>query len=73
MSVPDVKTQLLAVIADGVRTLIWQNTADGHKGRNKPESVLQKLIDGKKENETMSFETAEEFEAERNRIVNSGR
>ena len=73
MSVPDVKTQLLAVIADGVRTLIWQNTEDGHKGRNKPESVLQKLIDGKKENETMSFATAEEFEAERNRIVNSGR
>ena len=68
---PDEKTLLLAMIADGVRTLAWQNTANGKKGKNPPDSVLRKLIDAsdKKEKETLSFNTAEEFEAARKKII----
>ena len=34
---------LLAGIIDKLNILIWQNTEDGRKGRNKPKSILDEL------------------------------
>lgn len=39
----DVTTALLARIFDGVMILAWQNTEDGHKGRNPPKSLFEHL------------------------------
>lgn len=56
---------LLAVIADGVNTLAWQNTKDGHKGKNRPESLFSALF--KKEEKTRdsvrAFDSPEAFQA----------
>lgn len=64
----DTKTELLAIIADSLRTLVWFNSKDGHSGINRPESILQKLIDKHNNEKTQAFSTAEEFEAERERL-----
>lgn len=55
---------LLALLVDGVNILIWQNTKDGTKGRNKPESIYKRLTDAEEKNkeELMSFKSAESFE-----------
>lgn len=55
---------LLAVIADGINTRIWQQTKDGQKNKNRPESIYKKLmgLDKTKKKELNSFETIEEYE-----------
>ena len=64
----DIDTQLLAAIVDRLSILIWQKTDDGRKGRNRPKSILEGLIH--KPVEDYGFETIDEFEAERKRIMN---
>ena len=54
---------LLALVVDGVNTLIWQNTKDGMKGKNKPESIFKRLTEEKKpKDEYKTFDTADDFE-----------
>lgn len=55
---------LLALIVDGINTLIWQPTKDGRKGRNKPESLFKKLmgLDKKPKDELQAFDDTEAFE-----------
>lgn len=60
---------LLAGVADRLSVLIWQQTKDGRRNRNQPASILAKLIDEEPENKTLSFSSAEEFEAERTRRI----
>ena len=60
-------TQLLAAIADRLSTLVWFQTKDGQKNRNRPESILAKLIDEREHDDAQAFASAEEFEAERER------
>lgn len=61
-------TVLLAQIADAVRTLVWQNTEDGHKGRNRP-PLLVDVLRGKAQAATGGFDTAEDFEAWRASMI----
>lgn len=56
------ETILLAIIADALRILIWQNTEDGHKGRKPPKLITASLSD-KKDREKIGFESFEEFDA----------
>lgn len=54
---------LLALLVDGVNTLIWQNTKDGMKGRNRPESVYKRLTEEQKPKEEYEkFATVDDFE-----------
>ena len=55
---------LLAVIADEINIRVWQQTKDGQKGKNRPESIYKKLVglDKKQKDELKSFETIEEYE-----------
>ena len=59
---------LLAGMADRLSVLVWQNTKDGARNRNRPESILAELIDEgtekRTDKETERFATAGEFEAE---------
>lgn len=67
----DSKTMLLAGILDAVRILAWQNTSDGHNGRNKPESVISifsKKVT-KKEGAVQAFDTPDDFHAMRRRLI----
>lgn len=69
----DINTMLLATIADRAQVLIWQNTEDGQKGRNVPESIVQKLIGQKEERDHIVFNTGADFEAFRERLINGKR
>lgn len=61
---------LLAVIADGIRTLVWFKTKDGQKGRNRPKSLLEELRGASHSQDApVSFASVEEFEAARKRIL----
>lgn len=65
----DLQSMLLASIADRVATLVWFQTKDGRKHRNRPKSYVDMLL-GKKENrENKSFKSGKEFEAERKRLL----
>lgn len=59
---------LLAAIADGVKMLIWMQSEDGARGINRPESIFEELTGGNS-NEAESFDSPEEFMAERARIL----
>lgn len=56
-------TLLRAAILDRLNILIWQRTKDGAKGRRRPQSVAETLLNGSKPKEVEGFDSAEEFEA----------
>ena len=58
----------LLAILDELRILRWIHTTDAQHGRNRPESMLMNLLEPK-QNKTVGFRTAEEFEATRNKIL----
>ena len=64
------KEILLAMIVDNTAHLIWMQSEDGQKGRNKPESILAALLGEKEDCDLEMFETPEDFERERERILN---
>lgn len=52
----------LAMIVDSLRWLQWARTTDGHKGRNQPESIAEKLLRKTEEKNTpRGGYTPEEF------------
>lgn len=58
---------LLSQIVDRLSILVWQNTEDGAKGKNKPEMISPKLF-GFTDEESHSYSTfisGEEFEKAR--------
>ena len=62
-----VETQLLALVADELQVLIWQNSRDGVHGRNRPKSILSALMG--ETVESVGFVSAEEFEAWRASMI----
>jgi hypothetical protein len=74
MSGVDVDTTdlLLARIFDQINTLLWSYTEDGQKNCNHPESLVD-LMTGqgkdKSEKEIVGFDTVEQFEIERQKIL----
>ena len=64
-----IHTLLLATIADAVRVLVWQNTKDGAKGRNRPTLIVEKLLDANKGDE--GFDSIEAFKAWRDEMTGS--
>lgn len=61
------ETLLLAGIVDRLNILIWQNTEDGAKGRNRPKPILDVIYE--KESDISAFTSGKEFEEERNRLI----
>ena len=61
---------LMAAILDQLNTLVWFQTDDGQKHRNRPESVLQALTAPEKtENDIVAFESGEDFMNEWKRLA----
>ncbi|MEE1356072.1 MAG: DUF5361 domain-containing protein [Clostridia bacterium] len=50
---------LLALIVDRLSLLVWQNTKDGHKGTNRPQSIVDILT--KEREECEGFESGDDF------------
>lgn len=54
---------LLMRMVDELAFLSWTKTKDANKGKNRPESILQKVLQPKRKSEAqMAFESAEAFE-----------
>ena len=58
---------LLSAIADRLSILVWRQTKDGVEGINPPELILNSLVE--KENKSIGFETADEFEKFREKVI----
>jgi len=57
---------LLAAIADRLSTLVWFQTKDGQKGRNRPQMLTNLLTNAKKkESEVEGYHSGEEFDKAR--------
>jgi len=64
-----VRDMILAGIFDRVELLVWMQTKDGQKNRNRPEPMLARLMGQTKHDDVETFESLEEFEAARWRII----
>lgn len=60
---------LLAAAVDRLSFLVWAQTEDGINGVNKPKQLLDILLEKQNDRALVSFETAEEFEETRRRIL----
>ena len=63
-----IDTLLLAMAVDRLSLLVWANTKDAQRGRNRPPSIVDKLIP-QNESEITGFDTAEDYERVRARIL----
>ena len=64
-------TRLRAAMLDDLNLLVWSQTKDGQRGRNRPESVLHMLEGRTKQNATpvRAFASAEAFEDARRKLL----
>ena len=65
----DVETLIIASAVDRLSTLVWFQTKDGEKGRNRPASLVELLTAKETKKDTVVFDSPEAFEAERARIL----
>ena len=56
---------LLATAADRLGWLVWAQTEDGRKGRNRPQSIVEALRGESKEDKYEAFSSGAAFEAAR--------
>ena len=56
---------MLASIADYTALLVWQNSKDGAKGRNRPQSMVSILLEEEKQSDIVGYSSGEEFERAR--------
>ena len=68
------ETALMAAAVDRLSLLVWAKTKDAETGINRPESILAKITnrETKTDSDLQAFDTAEEFEAARQRIIQGG-
>lgn len=65
----DFDTYLLAGMLDKLAFLAWSKTVDAEKGRNAPKSILSSILNVEKDNDLMTYESAEDFEKARREIL----
>lgn len=59
---------LLSAVVDRLSLLVWFQTKDAEKGRNRPRSIIDALIP--KETETLTYESGEDFIKAREQLLN---
>ena len=62
---------MLASAIDRLSLLVWANTEDSRKGKNKPQMLVELLTEekAKSKGEYHKFSSGEEFERMRNKIL----
>lgn len=58
---------LLASAVDRLSLLVWAQSKDAAKGRNKPKSILDRITP--KQSDTSAFASGKDFEEERERLL----
>lgn len=64
---------MLAGIIDRLSLLVWQNTEDGHKNRNRPQSLAEMLNTPPKESDIVAFDTGEDFDKAYAELISKAR
>lgn len=69
-----IDTLLLAGISDKLSTLVWFQTEDGQKGKNRPTSLINLLTSSKEESkkDVVVFDSGEDFVNTRNQLMVGG-
>lgn len=63
-------TILTSAIADRIGLLVWMQSKNGAKNRNRPASILDKILNPEKKKEDVTtFATGQDFEDEWNRLL----
>lgn len=57
----DIKTILLAHLVDNTAINVWMKSEDAQHNRNRPKSIVGLLLHHEIEDETMKFESGEDF------------
>lgn len=72
-SVP-LDTLLLAGISDRLSTLVWFQTEDGRKGKNRPKMLMNLLSNKEQESkeDVIAFNSGEDFMKTRNQLIVGG-
>lgn len=65
-------TLFSATMIDQLNTLIWMRTEDGTKGRNRPKSVVDALLQRESGSAVTAYGSAAEWEAAREKILKGG-
>lgn len=66
----DTTDLLLARIFDQLNMLIWMNTEDGQNNKNQPDSLADMIIGNNNDDKNIiAFDTVEQFEIERQKIL----
>lgn len=64
------ETILTSAIADRMGLLVWMKSKDGAKNRNRPTSILDKILNPEKKKEDVTtFATGQNFKDEWNRLL----
>jgi len=63
------ETMLLAGIHDRLSLLVWSQTKDAEKGKNRPQMLTDLLLNKTNESDIEAFHSSEEFEKERLRLI----
>lgn len=66
-----IEIMLLASMVDDLALLVWSKTKNAEKGQKRPKSILKELLNTK-EDELISFESSEEFNRAREKIIKKG-
>ena len=54
----------MAAAIDRLSLLVWAQTEDAKKGRNKPEMITEKMFGDSSQKEVQSFVASDDFESE---------
>lgn len=65
----EMRDALLAAVLDRVSFLAWAQTRDGQKNRNRPASVLNRLMQEADNDRPAAYASGEDFEKARQRIL----
>lgn len=65
----DLTTLLLATAVDKLSMLLWAKTADAQKGRNKPQLIVDSLLNNAIDNKNMVFHSGKDFEIARAKLL----
>lgn len=65
-----IETVLLAAAVDRLSYIVWSNSEDGYKNRNRPKLIASQLL--RTESEYATFSSLEEFEERWQKILKKG-
>lgn len=68
-----IDTLLIAGISDKLGLLLWSKTKDGQLNKNRPVSILESLVSTPKEKNELVFDSGEDFERMRTKLIEEGR